>query len=84
MKMLDQHPELTLEFLNTATQAWVEIEYNRAEHRELACAPVQRFTQAPDVLGVSPSSAVLRGCDLVSPWKCGEFCRWERFFRVEQ
>ena len=60
MKMLDQHPELTLEFLNTATQAWVEIEYNRAEHRELACAPVQRFAQAPDVLRVSPSSAVLR------------------------
>jgi transposase InsO family protein len=60
MKMLDQHPELTLEFLNEATQAWVEIEYNRAEHRELACAPVQRFAQAPDVLRASPSSAALR------------------------
>lgn len=60
MKMLDHHPELTLEFLNEATQAWVEIEYNRAEHRELSCAPVKRFAQAPDVLRASPSSAALR------------------------
>jgi hypothetical protein len=60
MTMLDRHPELTLELLNTATQAWAEIEYNRAEHRELACAPVQRFAQATDVLRASPSSAALR------------------------
>ncbi len=60
LKMLDRHPELTLELLNEATQAWAEVEYNRAEHRELGCAPVQRFAQAPDVLRVSPSSAALR------------------------
>jgi len=41
-------------------QAWVEIEYNRAVHRELSCAPVERFAQAADVLRASPSSAVLR------------------------
>ena len=60
MKMLDGVAELTLEFLNKATQAWVEIEYNRAVHRETACSPVDRFAQAPDVLRSSPSSESLR------------------------
>ena len=51
---------MTLAFLNEATQAWVEIEYNRALHRELSCTPVARFAQAPDVLRSSPSSDALR------------------------
>ena len=38
MEMLGQVRELTLEFLNQATQAWVEIEYNRRVHREIGCA----------------------------------------------
>ena len=60
MKMLDGVAELTLEFLNQATQAWVEIEYNRAVHRETRSSPVERFAQAPDVLRASPSSESLR------------------------
>ncbi len=60
MEMLDGHRELTLEFLNQATQAWVEIEYNRAVHREISCSPVERFAQSPDVLRSSPSSNALR------------------------
>jgi putative transposase len=60
LAMLDGYPELTLAFLNEATQAWVEIEYNRAVHRELSCAPVERFAQAADVLRASPSSDALR------------------------
>jgi putative transposase len=51
---------LTLEFLNQATQAWMEIEYNRAAHRETSSAPVERFARAPDVLRTSPSSESLR------------------------
>src|SRR5262249_43530146 len=47
-------------FLNQATQAWVEIEYNRAVHRETGCSPVERFRQGPDVLRDSPSSESLR------------------------
>jgi len=39
MTMLDGALELTLEFLNQATQAWMEIEYNRAVHRELGYRP---------------------------------------------
>jgi putative transposase len=51
---------VTLDRLNQVTQAWVEIEYNRAVHRETDCAPVERFAQAADVLRESPSSELLR------------------------
>jgi putative transposase len=60
MEMLGGVVELSLEFLNEATQAWVEIEYNRRPHREISCSPVERFAQAADVLRPSPSSAALR------------------------
>ncbi len=60
LKMLDGVAELTLDLLNEATQAWVEIEYNRAVHREISCSPIDRFGRAPDVLRTSPSSESLR------------------------
>jgi putative transposase len=60
MKMLDGVAQLTLAFLNNATQAWMEIEYNRAVHRETCSSPVERVAQAPDVLRDSPSSESLR------------------------
>jgi hypothetical protein len=60
LEMLGQVRELTLEFLNQVTQAWVEIEYNRHVHREIGCAPATRFADAPDVLRPSPSSDALR------------------------
>jgi putative transposase len=60
LRMLDGVAELTLGFLNEATQAWVEVEYNRAVHREIASTPVERVLQAPDVLRESPSSESLR------------------------
>jgi transposase InsO family protein len=60
LKMLDGVAELTLELLNQATQAWMEIEYNRAVHRETSCSPVERFDRGPDVLRDSPSSGSLR------------------------
>lgn len=59
MEMLDG-VELTLDFLNEATQAWTEIEYNRAVHRELSMSPVERFSKTPDVLRPSPSSQAIR------------------------
>jgi hypothetical protein len=60
MNMLDGVAELTLDFLNQATQAWMEVEYNHAVHRETASSPLERFAQAPDVLRDSPSSESLR------------------------
>ena len=59
MEMLEG-VELTLDFLNEATQAWMEMEYNRAVHRELSASPVERFRESPDVLRPSPSSQALR------------------------
>ena len=58
--MLDGVAQVTLDRLNQLTQAWVEIEYNRAVHREINAAPVERFARAPEVLRPSPSSAALR------------------------
>jgi len=60
MEMLSGVPDLTLDFLNRATQAWVEIEYNRRPHRELSSSPVERFAKSRDVLRTSPSSEALR------------------------
>jgi len=59
MEMLEG-VEPALDFLNEATQAWMEIEYNRAVHRELSMSPVERFRKAPDVLRESPSSQAIR------------------------
>src|SRR5208283_2609184 len=60
MNMLDGVAKLTLDFLNHATQAWVELEYNHAAHCETSSSPVERFAQTPDVLRSSPSSESLR------------------------
>jgi hypothetical protein len=60
MEMLAHLPELTLDFLNHVTQAWLEIEYNRSVHREIGCSPATRLARAPDVLRESPSSDALR------------------------
>lgn len=59
MEMLEG-VELTLEFLNQATQAWAEIDYNRTVHRELSRSPIDCFSKSPDVLRQSPSSDTLR------------------------
>jgi putative transposase len=60
MKMLDGVRDLTLELLNEATQAWMEIDYNRTMHRETGSSPVDRFAKAADVLRSSPGSESLR------------------------
>jgi hypothetical protein len=60
LAMLEGEAELTLERLNTATQAWVELEYHRARHRELGGTPLERYLAGPDVGRPSPSSDELR------------------------
>jgi transposase InsO family protein len=60
MEMLGHVPELTLDFLNRATQAWLEVEYNRSMHREIGCSPAMRFAQTRSVLRPSPTSDALR------------------------
>ena len=58
--MLEEVPDLTLAMLNEATQAWVELEYNRKLHSEIGEAPVARFLKGPEVTRQSPDSAALR------------------------
>jgi transposase InsO family protein len=60
LAMLEGHKELTLALLNDATQAWVELEYNRSLHSEIGEAPLTRFLAGPEVLRPSPSSDELR------------------------
>jgi transposase InsO family protein len=58
--MLEHVPDLTLAFLNEATQAWVEHEYNRSLHSETGTAPLARFLEGPAVTRPSPDSEALR------------------------
>jgi transposase InsO family protein len=60
MPMLEGEPELTLELLNRATQAWVEQEYHRSVHSEIKMTPIERYLKGPDVGRESPSSDELR------------------------
>lgn len=60
MAMLEGCTDLTLELLNEATQAWIELEYNHARHSELGCTPLERYRAGPDVGRASPGSEELR------------------------
>jgi putative transposase len=60
LPMLENHRELTLEFLNEATQAWFEYEYNRKIHDELGVTPLERFLAGPYVGRECPGSDRLR------------------------
>jgi transposase InsO family protein len=60
LAMLARIEPLTLEFLNRATQAWVEMEYNRSRHEEIGVSPMQRLLSGPDVSRPSPDGELLR------------------------
>ena len=60
MPMLEGVEPLTLEFLNEATQAWVELDYNREVHSELGVTPLERWLEGPTVVRESPGPQALR------------------------
>lgn len=60
MPMLEGEPELSLELLNGATQAWVEREYHRGDHGETGQSPIDRWLVGPSVGRPCPSSDELR------------------------
>jgi len=60
LAMLEDVADLTLAFLNEATLAWAEYEYNRKVHSETGEAPIARFLAGPDVMRPSPDSATLK------------------------
>jgi putative transposase len=58
--MLEHVPDLTLAFLNEATQAWGEHEYNARIHSETGETPLARFLAGPAVTRPCPGSDALR------------------------
>lgn len=60
LAMLENCRDLTLAMLNEATQAWVELEYNREVHTETKQSPIARLLAGPDASRECPSSDVLR------------------------
>jgi len=60
LAMVEDVEPLTLDFLNRATQAWVEGEYNRKPHEELGCAPLDRVLSEPDASRPAADSRSLR------------------------
>ena len=60
MAMLKHVEPLTLEFLNRATQAWVELDYNRTYHSEIGTTPLAHMLAGPDVSRRAPDSEHLR------------------------
>lgn len=60
LAMLEGQKEITLSFLNQATQAWVHQEYQRETHSETGIAPLDRFHQGKDVGRMSPDFEALR------------------------
>jgi hypothetical protein len=60
LAMLENVPDLTLDALNHATQAWIEMEYNRARHSEIGETPSERYLRGPEVGRPSPSAEELR------------------------
>jgi putative transposase len=60
LKMLEGVTDLTLAQLNEATQAWVEMEYQRKVHDETHQTPLARYLAGPDVGRPCPGSEELR------------------------
>ena len=60
MAMLEGVEPLTLEMLNHATIAWVERDYHRRVHRELATTPLKRLLNSDDASRPCPDASALR------------------------
>jgi len=60
LPMLEGVADLRLEQLNEATQAWIELEYNRKVHSETGQTPLQRFLNDKNVGQSCPSTQQLQ------------------------
>jgi putative transposase len=62
MAMLEtvKDEEMTLDYLNLATHAWIEMEYNQKRHDEIGVAPIRRYLEGRNVGRECPSSDRLR------------------------
>lgn len=57
--MVENVKPLTLDFLNRATFAWAELEYNRAHHSEIGTSPIEAAVKGPSVARPSPDAEAL-------------------------
>ena len=73
LAMMENCTDLTLAFLNEATQAWIEMEYQRRLHSEIGQTPLERFLQSPNAGRACPSIEDLRLAF------CQETARSQRF-----
>ena len=60
MAMLEGVEPLTLDALNHATIAWLERDYHRRVHRELATTPLKRLLNSDDASRPCPDASALR------------------------
>ena len=60
LPMLEGVADLSLEALNEATLAWIEMEYNRKVHSETGQAPLRRYLEDKDVGRLSPGTQELQ------------------------
>lgn len=60
MAMLENEPDLTLSLLNNATIAWIEFEYHRKVHSEIADTPLNRYINGKNVGRSCPEITVLK------------------------
>jgi transposase InsO family protein len=60
LPMIELVKPLTLDFLNRATQAWVEESYNRTVHASLGMSPLDRLIKGPELSRQAPDAAALR------------------------
>ncbi len=60
LPMLEGVADLTLDQLNEATLAWIEMEYNRKVHSEIGQTPLQRYLNDKDVGQPCPGTDKLR------------------------
>ncbi|MDE8347177.1 MAG: DDE-type integrase/transposase/recombinase [Acidocella sp.] len=59
MALLEGEPNLTLDALNLATQAWTEQEYHRSKHTEINATPLAHYLAGPSVRRDCPTAVVL-------------------------
>jgi hypothetical protein len=60
LPMLEGVADLTLDQLNEVSQPWVELEYNRKVHSEIAQTPLQRFLDDKNVAQPCPATEKLQ------------------------
>lgn len=60
LAMIENQPELTLNLLNEATFAWIELEYHQKKHSELNTTPIARYIEGPDLSRPCPNTEHLR------------------------